>query len=856
MAGPWEKYGGGASAGDPVIAPPDPYKQANEARAQQDQGFEQQRVQFEQERLRLAQQEAARKADEDARKAQDERTKAERLTNAQSGAIDNLVRVINKIDQVYADAGDNNGWFETGASGALMRKVGPSGTAAYDLAQDIQTIDANSAFSALQAMRDASPTGGALGSITERELDLLKSTIANLDPNQSQDQFIRNLGEAKGAYIQMLRRVDPAKADEIEQRGNPVTDQTGNVTYDERAREAIGGTEQGNPPSGGGGGYSLDSIANALKAGVGDIVEGAGGLVAMPGNAANAAINAAFGTNLSTDLAGDLRSELGLPENPNRFAAAINQGGAGALSGAGAARGLATIANPGAYQNALMTVGRTPIRDMVAGGGAGFGSEALKDYGPLAQAAGAIGGGMLGYGGANALLRAGAPRSPTPIAQAAERQSVDLLPADVGGRGTRIVTSAARSSPFSANRVEQGAQRTQDQLASATKRVARSQGDASNLDVAGQNVRAAAERFSRQTSERAARLYDRAYEASKGIKIKPLRTVAALDDEIARLKQNPDPAAASTLRELTAFRDNVAGGVSVQGLRDARTSLSQGVYDGKLRSGADQARYKSILNNVATDISDGLRQAGREDAANMFSRADEFWKARVEHIDEVLQPILGKSKSGEDIVSTIEGMTRGKQGGAMRLSRLLSNMTDEEAGSVRATIVDRLGKSTAGQQNAEGTAFSASTFLTNWNKMTPQAKASLFADKQMRRDLNDIAMLAEGTKASQALNNSSNTGAAFMGSAMGNMAVTSLPKMVVGAAVQAATGRLMASPKFARWLARAPKNPEAARKWTEQLGVLAGRESALAADARSLQQYLQQSLGQSPSARVAAEEEE
>lgn len=52
MAGPWEKYGQ-QPAGDPIIAPADPYKQAAEQRAEQDQAFEA-------ERLRLAQEAAAR----------------------------------------------------------------------------------------------------------------------------------------------------------------------------------------------------------------------------------------------------------------------------------------------------------------------------------------------------------------------------------------------------------------------------------------------------------------------------------------------------------------------------------------------------------------------------------------------------------------------------------------------------------------------------------------------------------------------------------------------------------------------------------------------------------------------------
>jgi hypothetical protein len=45
----------------------------------------------------------------------------------------------------------------------------------------------------LQAMRDASKTGGAVGQVTEREWPRLENMLANLDAKQGKDQFLRNL---------------------------------------------------------------------------------------------------------------------------------------------------------------------------------------------------------------------------------------------------------------------------------------------------------------------------------------------------------------------------------------------------------------------------------------------------------------------------------------------------------------------------------------------------------------------------------------------------------------------------------------------------------------------------------------
>jgi hypothetical protein len=62
----------------------------------------------------------------------------------------------------------------------------------------------------LQAMRDMSPTGGALGSIAVRELELLQSTLGSLDIGQSHDQLVRNLQAVKDHYSKWLSAVNEA----------------------------------------------------------------------------------------------------------------------------------------------------------------------------------------------------------------------------------------------------------------------------------------------------------------------------------------------------------------------------------------------------------------------------------------------------------------------------------------------------------------------------------------------------------------------------------------------------------------------------------------------------------------------
>ncbi|MFA7238404.1 MAG: hypothetical protein WC058_16225 [Phycisphaeraceae bacterium] len=90
----------------------------------------------------------------------------------------------------------------TGGAGNLLASV--PGTQAHDVSKLLETVKSNSGFQELAKMRAASPTGAALGSVTERELALLQSTIGNLEQSQSADQLKDNLRRVKNTYLDII----------------------------------------------------------------------------------------------------------------------------------------------------------------------------------------------------------------------------------------------------------------------------------------------------------------------------------------------------------------------------------------------------------------------------------------------------------------------------------------------------------------------------------------------------------------------------------------------------------------------------------------------------------------------------
>jgi hypothetical protein len=97
-----------------------------------------------------------------------------------SAAVDDI------IDEV-------SGW--TAGYGGLAASLPQTG--ARQLKGKLDTLRANIAFNELAAMRAASKTGGALGSVAVRELELLQNSLGNLDQLQDPQALIASLKQIK-----------------------------------------------------------------------------------------------------------------------------------------------------------------------------------------------------------------------------------------------------------------------------------------------------------------------------------------------------------------------------------------------------------------------------------------------------------------------------------------------------------------------------------------------------------------------------------------------------------------------------------------------------------------------------------
>lgn len=102
------------------------------------------------------------------------------------------------IDRALAKAG----FWTTGWVGDKLSGTG--GTAANDVRTLLDTVKSNVGFDKLQAMREASPTGGALGQVSDSENRMLQATLGSLEQSQGTPQFTDNLKRLKNIYLDII----------------------------------------------------------------------------------------------------------------------------------------------------------------------------------------------------------------------------------------------------------------------------------------------------------------------------------------------------------------------------------------------------------------------------------------------------------------------------------------------------------------------------------------------------------------------------------------------------------------------------------------------------------------------------
>ncbi|MES2782582.1 MAG: hypothetical protein V4657_07290 [Pseudomonadota bacterium] len=857
-------------------------------------------------------------------------TDGAKTEDAKTKTAANIRDTLAKLDEIENDVKDNGGWFETGATGAFSRKFLPQGTAASDLESRLKPIVGSNAFTALTALADQ---GIKLTPISNEEIKLAASSVANLDPNQSQEAFLASLADARKKYQDVLLALDPnEKIPDASGAKRPAmvggfavgTDVTFNGGGDQPfdrdkylATRGLNSQQESNIMSflnenRGNEGFSIEALndyydeigvprldpsaaaemvssakkgyqfgpidtktaeqeymksvgldekaqaeilANrdtAVQGNADAIVRGAADTVTLGMADEIAAIGETVfnGGTMESNLAkqrfvdradeevnplarftGQVAGGLALPGTATT-SVARNAGVAGAYG-----TGYGFGSGEGSFSNRLSSAAKTGIVSAVAGGGL---TSIANRFGR--PKAGDI---------ANDLADSAIDEIPSPLEtyQAGKRIGVTPLPADVGGPTTRLLSAATSATPGGVSSMVKGAEGVQEGLKGVRDRVARQFGKAEEAEGAGEAATRGALKFRSDSRDAAGRLYERARNVSQDVKIAPTKAVETLDANLADLAQIPGSSGlASTLQ---GFKDEITklGDLTVDGVRGMRTVMRDRFMKDGLVGSDTERRINQVIDSAAEDMADGLQKAGNIEAAALFRQADTAWKERAAMMNDVIMPIIGKrgEKSGEQVFKALQAAATGNNS---KFTQFMKSLPDAERDTLTASLVDKLGRAD------DYGGFSLLRFLGDYGKMGKSAKQALFSP-QARAQLDDLATMARGSKASQAYLNRSNTGLTLTTGGTAALAFDSIVSMGMALGGQFAAGKILTSPTVTKVLSKfaRAKSPQAKATILSDLSNVAIRQPAIANDVLALQEGLLRSLSASPG-RLAASENE
>jgi hypothetical protein len=264
-------------------------------------------------------------------------------------------------------------------------------------------------------------------------------------------------------------------------------------------------------------------------------------------------------------------------------------------------------------------------------------------------------------------------------------------------------------------------------------------------------------------------------------------------------------------------------------VKKMRSLVGEKLEDSSLVSSVPRSKWKALYASLSEDLNQAARATGNPEAIRAMTRANRFSRAGYARIGDILDKVAKQDIPEKIFASAVNPADM--KAGATKIGAIMRSLQPGERDVVKSAFVRRMGLAPAGQQGAEGGVFSSSTFLTNWNNMSPQAKDVMFgsADGELRRSMNSVAKTAERIKqGAKVFENPSGSGPAIAATGLisgagtaaltGNLGVAGA--MLGTAAGANLTARLMTNPKFVSWLAKtaSARSPELARQSFLMLG--------------------------------------
>lgn len=596
-------------------------------------------------------------------------------------------------------------------------------------------------------------------------------------------------------------------------------------------------------------------------------VEGAASPLTFLGDTLNRGVNLGIrGVNALTgasipqlampsQMVNNALTAAGLPQPATpteRVLGDIQGGAAGALASAGLAGGLSGVAANPIARNALAQLAESPrTQALSAAAGAGAAGVTREEGGgPGAQALASLAGSLAPSGaiaaGAAATrnaLRGSAENIPNMLDRMKTFQEAGSTTPSVGqvtgNRNSQALESLLSKTPGGAGKMAQRAEQQADEIGAQAAKIADGLSPSATPSVAGRTIEKGlsgpggfVDRFKQGQTALYNKL-DQFIKPDSQVKVdRTKQALAAMNQDIpgaenlsrffknSKIQQIESALKADTGSTQSAgMTVKQADRLPYEAVKKLRTLVGDEISNNSLASDVPRSKWKALYAALSSDLDDAAKATGNPAAVKAMQRANTFSRAGYARIEDVLDKVAKQDIPEKVFKSAVNPADM--QAGATKISSIMKSLTPVERDVVKSAYIRRMGLASAGQQGAEGEKFSTQTFLTNWNKMSPQAKSVMFSgqDGRLRVALDQIAKASESIKSgSRVFANPSGTShaAAQIGLVSGVAGAIASGHLGVAAGLLGGAGganltaRLMTYQPFVQWLAKTTKLSPAA----------------------------------------------
>jgi len=592
--------------------------------------------------------------------------------------------------------------------------------------------------------------------------------------------------------------------------------------------------------------------------GLRNVVEGAADLAGIVTDPLISGWNALTGdTQVPTRQAwGNALTAIGVPQpetEGERVAGDIGR----ALTGTALTMGAGTLLQGGrtaaAAPSGLSRLGdlltAQPVQQVIAAGGGAAAAGAARESGvgaggqALAGLAGALtpaGLGALGAASLRGLVRGPGfkPSNPSKLSGLQKMQqtvgdfaAVGATPSVGQASGNRAIQGLENllaGAPTSTGVLSRFAERQADDIGGGLQRLSNLLAPNASAERAGRAIERGAETFANNTKAMKRALYWQADQFIPGSTQMPLartqRTLQELTTPVtgaeattgALIKPRIQQMAENLTADIAAAQATGGAGIPYEAVKKIRSEIGEQLSDFTLSADRPTAELKRLYASLSQDLEEAARAAGPQ-AERAARRANNYTRAAADRIEQV-QRVIDKNGGPEHVFNAAMSGTRD---GGTTLRAVMQSLPREGQQALTGAVIKRMGLATPGAQDAAGDVFSSSTFMTNWSKLSAEAKRSLFDryGKDFSANMDRIARVAsnikEGSKVYANPSGTANRAAAltYGGALVGSMFDPSLVSsggLVLGGAAANAAARWFTNPTVVRWLARSTQLPRGA----------------------------------------------